>query len=130
MKISKTAWHYRYISWLGFSHPKSLCPYFWKLMFCFAVPVVFAAVVSALVFLLSWAIIHYPRTVLIVVAVTALLIGFVVGLVLLIAWMVNGKPWRQVRAAMPSPVVETVSLTRVYVRSAHRKVCPMLEFTD
>ncbi|MGR2462346.1 hypothetical protein ACUX4R_26070, partial [Salmonella enterica] len=36
MKINTKSWHYRFLSSLDTSIPKSLCPYFWKVMFTVA----------------------------------------------------------------------------------------------
>ncbi len=33
MKISKRSWHYRLIQWPELGHPKSICGYFWLVVF-------------------------------------------------------------------------------------------------
>ncbi len=134
MKISTNSWHYRYIRKLGFSVPSNLCPYFWKLMFCLAVPV---AVLVALVFILAgltliviWISHHLAATLIVLAIVAAIALGLL-GL----AWLFFSNASHRAFSVIGTTramggISEGAYLTGQYIVAVHHKLCPRLEFID
>lgn len=145
MTINKSAWHYRYMAWLGLDRPRRLCPYFWKLVFSLMVPVVFTAVVLGLVAVLTWVAIHVGPTIwawlvqnahaiLFAIGLVAVFIGAVYGIYALMSWLFSNETYAMRRSIAQSDVVtkagKGASLTGSYLAAWHHKVCPLLEFED
>lgn len=145
MTISKNAWHYRYMAWLGLDRPRRLCPYFWKLVFSLMVPVVFTAVVLAVLAGLTWVAIHVgpsivawlvqnAHAILFAIGVVAAAISLAYGCIVLMGWLFSSETYAVRRSIAHSDVVtkagKGASLTGSYLVAWHHKVCPFLEFTE
>lgn len=157
--ITKDDWHFK---WLKFVHflsvsrvgayspergyhnvdvvnaPKSICPYFWLLMFSFAVVMgasavgigILGLVVFGLLNLIVW-IAHNLQDTLVAVGITVAFIVVIVGLAFilkglseLISWVrdkrYHGDYYKEPRKP---------GIFKTYIKSKKEKVCPLVEYT-
>lgn len=145
MTVSKSAWHYRYMAWWGFSRPSRLCPYFWKLVFSLMVPLVVAVAVLVILGGLTWVVIHIgppiwswlvynAQSILVGVGMAVGFVAVVVGLFTLVSWLFSTETYAMRQSIAHSGVVtrtgKGASITGSYLAAWHHKVCPFLEFTE
>lgn len=134
MKISKSAWHYRYMGFFGFSRPGSLCPYFWKLMFCLLVPIAGVAALGGILIMLGAIAIvlyHNLAITLTILGIVSTSVAIIITTLLLTRWLNSiGFGGRIAQTRVMVEVGSGMSLTGEYIGAAHRRVCPLLEFTE
>ena len=132
MKVSKSSWHYRMISYFPWEildwKRYSLCKYFWLVVWTFVfclvvVPLVaVAALGSAAVvaFIILYPIFQFffwfdP--------VMPFVSGIVDSVLLVMLWC-----WYRKEYVDSDKCSETASLVGQYIAAKHRKVCPLLDF--
>jgi hypothetical protein len=152
MKISTDSWHYLAIDMLGWVHPGSLCPYFWKAMFA----TLLIVGISCLFGLVAGAWVTVP-----VLLVTSFIIegpsifgmfggndsvGFTVTFGLMFwaitLWIVGLRLWIEFKESAAYEAVKDKlpkrkervkkpdGLFMAFLKASHQKVCPHLEFFD
>jgi len=155
IKVNKDSWHYRLLQVLGNSSPKTLCTYFWSVVFA-PLAIVAAWLVITTVWLFGVdegpygepKVMHRPAfwTMLTLVIVTAyllipyalhagedylvllILISIIIEIVCL--WQV-GATWKRHLDSCDRPVREGesfISLTWKTIKACKRKVCPLMEY--
>lgn len=132
MKINTKSWHYRFLKSLDTSIPKSLCPYFWKVVFAITwitglilLLIAFFTSIGARIFegigfavdniVLYWSLAAVVGTATVtsaIVLVVAVIFGFV--------WAKENfkPPYKE------EPLIIT------FVKNKKSKICPRLEFED
>lgn len=133
MKISKKSWHYRLIDFAGWDHPRSLCAYFWFVVFA---PI--KILVFALAALLAVVVCVGPFAQLVIDAPFVwVLFGGTLDVALLTALLIHLVMERRYQARHERIMrgeniwarkERKPSLLREWLRAKHEKVCPMLEF--
>lgn len=129
MIVNVNSWHYKWASKIWDKNPKSLCSYFWKVVFTFTFMgcLSLAAVVFGLVGLM---IIFYP-----ILQIWFTDLG--VAIVSFLFWAFAGfavsyqyrEYLRHSGKVLPKLVVEH-GLVHQYLDAKHRKVCPLIEYKD
>lgn len=141
MEINTSSWHYRLVMWMWDTAPKSLCVYFWAVVFgvllsplrllgkgfektgkygAIAVLVLLAGwllVVFIAAIIDSWWNLLWIALVLLGIAVFIVLAAIVVALAIKLKDRIRGND--------PQP-----SMTWAYVKAKKRRICPILEFKD
>ena len=127
MKIYTDSWHYRFIAKHWIDYPNTLCWCFWKVVLCMVLWLITALFVAAMVISIVgypvWQIWMYDP----VLMVLSILAWLVIGWVLL--YVARQRAYETGRVSKPEPKpYKEPGLVRQYVRAAHRKVCPVLDY--
>jgi hypothetical protein len=139
MKISTNSWHYRFLRFVAVYPEDSLCAYFRQLVFllilaglCLSVACVF---VLAAAFAMDHALIVLFYSIIgeALGAHGTLMVAGVFGWVCLLGfWFVYFIETREIdiniNISVPKPPKD--SLVYQYADSVHKKICPIIEFTD
>lgn len=138
MNVSTSSWHYRLIGGLGWTHRKSLCLYFWQVIFAMLVAISLAVLipVSLLVvavfvpacvgkLIYSFFDIATPTSELVRITYFTLT-GYGVFLVMLVVALF--ELWlRQKNKSVPK---KPDGLLVSYIKTKKQKICPVINFED
>jgi len=142
MKISKNSWHYKMLTEKFFfadrwNPSRSLCLYFWQVMFRLAMGVFICMVVaSPLVFLMVNVNGYLPETLGVAVAIWALLGTFILaicGMILILLFLTGVMYLVEKLKSRYFPKKEYTpkeSLIINYIKAKTDKVCPIIEFKE
>ena len=132
MKVSKTSWHYRMLSYFPWKINNwttySLCGYFWLVTWTFffclvVVPIGVVAALGAVFVTLSVTLAPILQFFIEVPPGLAIFGGLVDGILLTSLWC-----WYRKHYVDSDMCTETASLVGQYISAKHRKVCPLLDF--
>ena len=134
MKIRTTAWHYKWVARYWDSHPKALCWYFWKVIISIIGRIgqgglILLAACIALVIITypvwHWFASDWHETPM----VLSFFVWTMAGYVALKAYRSHLYHSGQLIPPKPKPRKEPGLLAQ-FLTAKHRKVCPLLEYTD
>jgi hypothetical protein len=117
MEVSRSRWHYRYLDWLGWAKPTSLCPYFWKVVWAIFLTGIAPVVLLSIAGVMAWYHIWGPF---VFIGVCALVVLFWVGIAFAAIYLEDAKPWRK--------ITQSDNLTVEFIRARKNKLCPTLTF--
>lgn len=157
VQIKQTDWHFK---WLKFVHfvrlepvayydygehrmvneaivmaPKSICPYFWLLMWSFLVVMGVGAILFGALLLLAWGLGLVLVYVVHNLTVSIFVVGFVIGIfVFLVAinylFVLLRKLGRKLGSYEPRQrEPRRPGIVMTYLRAKKKKVCPLVEYT-
>lgn len=135
LRISVKSWHYSYMNLMQMSpwRSKSLCGYFWRLMFTLALPVAAAAIVvllCAVLYFLATSIGDWGPIAAQVVGILAVMIGIFAGTIFTCEKCKQWRIARLNRIPVAPPSLTTWELFRAWLKAKKDKVCPPIVFTD
>ena len=117
MEVSRDSWHYRYLTFLHWTHPRTLCPYFWKVVWALviagAVPVLLLSLAGTLLWYHIWAPFYILGAFVVVVL-------FWLGIAWLAMYLEDVRPWQK--------ITKSDNLTVEFLRAKKNKLCPTLTF--
>ncbi|AAQ81530.1 hypothetical protein PHG31p209 [Aeromonas phage 31] len=126
MKISTKSWHYRLLNTMDMSIPRSLCPYFWKVVFTIG----FIGVITTFLAIIFhgvgakalWNWFDYDAN-----FVYATLFGFtlVVSVLAAVIGVFFGFFYASEKELF---TIKTENIVINYIRAKKSKICPTLEF--
>jgi len=118
MKVKKNRWHYKLATYYRDSDPKSLCTYFWSMVWGItAIPVfwsIVACVAVGVAFIMILPIIQF----FIETDSTLAGIGGLIDIIILIVVWVEIRPYR---TPQDNPVFE-------YIKAKKQGICPLMEY--
>ena len=129
MKVSTNSWHYRLHKFLQNEIPKSLCAYFWKLVFSV---LHIAAALAGLIFffvLIGFLILWYPFSISdykIIHPVLEVIVAFITGLG---ASALVGYTWYMTKRKISDDTTPD-GVIMAYFKAKKAKVCPIIEIVD
>lgn len=120
MKISTKSWHYKLTRHFNFD-ADSLCLYFWQVVASIILSIFIAVIISFFIFIMFQPILFLFALHDSVFMLVSLCFWLAIIWAIYDEWRKNRPNFR--KNAKPNIAVE-------YIKAAHSKVCPMLEFID
>lgn len=132
MKINTKSWHYRFLKSLDTSIPKSLCPYFWKVVFTVALFAGSILLLTALFATMGVKIfegIGFTLDNMVLYWSLAAVVGTVTATsaIVLVVAVIFGFVWAKENF---KPPYKEEPLIITFVKNKKSKICPRLEFED
>lgn len=132
MKISTKSWHYRFLNSLNTNIPKSLCPYFWKVVFTIAW--ITGSILLLIAFFTSIGVrifegIGFAVDNIVLYWSLAAVVGTatVTSAIALVVAVIFGFVWAKENF---KPPYKEEPLIITFVKNKKSKICPRLEFED
>lgn len=133
MKINTKSWHYRLLEGMGVNIPRSLCPYFWKVVFMMFVIGIVISIFGLLFYTVGNKACMVLGLLIGINVVLAAIIKTILGLLIMatiIAIIVGALiGWDYGKAHIKMPYKED-SMVVNYIKAKKSKICPTLEFVD
>lgn len=132
MKINTKSWHYRFLNSLDTNIPKSLCPYFWKVVFTVALLAGSILLFMALLATMGVTIfegIGFTLDNMVLYWSLAAVVGTATATsaIVLVVTVIFGFVWAKENIKAPykeEPLIIT------FIKAKKSKICPHLEFED
>lgn len=132
MKIRYSSWHYKYIAKRWKEHPRALCWYFWKIVISivlWAVAGVLALIAGSFVLVTlafpawQWFFNYDPD-----ITIASFIFWLVIGV--LASGFYRTWLYETGRLKRKPHVYKEPGLVSQYIEAKHRKICPLLEYTN
>lgn len=130
MKIRTSSWHYRHIASTWEELPQALCWYFWKVVLTMlamaAIGILMTTIVVFIVVMLTFPIwqffINYEPQFQFSSGGIWLLVGGII--------LYNVRQWEYDTLRLKHPEPKPPGLVSSYIHAKHRKICPLLDYTN
>ncbi|UYD59231.1 hypothetical protein HPMBJEAJ_00116 [Aeromonas phage avDM6] len=138
MNIKTSSWHYRFVNSFFDSVPRSLCPYFWKVVWGLMIVtgiilLLLMASFSIGVSILEFFAVNIGLIAMIAspfVGILAIVIVIAVMVFIAISWEIMKSKLRNKKWSNKNLHEKKPSLVGSYIKARKEKICPTLNFVD